>query len=98
MKLTKAALIERILHLTPDASQAKLRRRKAADLAAELRKLERLPVAVFAPPVAQFAPAKVPPPIRPTRPETQPGFVKRAWRMLCDAGAFLLHMAYLWML
>lgn len=72
-KLTKAALIERILALDPSAKA--LQRLKREDLAKRLSKLERkaaktppiplaamappLPVAVLAPPIASPTPAKI---------------------------------------
>lgn len=84
MKLTKAQLVEKIMSMNPQ-SESRLRRRKLSELAAELRKLERLPVAMFAPPVA-----KVAPPIR--RPEPMP---EPRWPLMVLAVAFRLTGAIL---
>jgi hypothetical protein len=57
---TKKQLLASILALDPAADARKLGRRKVADLARELKRLQRLPVAlpvaVLAPPVAMLAP------------------------------------------
>lgn len=69
--MKKADLITAIVRLTLDASQAKLRRRKVAELQEQLRELQSLPVATFAPalPIARIAPpiARVAEPTKPVR-------------------------------